>query len=406
MKYRLSTGDCLDVLKGIPDNFYTGTVCDPPYGLEFMNQAWDHGVPGVRYWEEIKRVNAPGAMLLAFGGTRTHHRLMVAIENAGWEIRDCLMWLYGSGFPHFQNISKAIDKSKGAKGKVVGQKKQNGAKFKLTEQIIDNGGFNDPARDSYDITAPATPEAKLWEGYATALKPAWEPIIVAMKPREGSYANNALEYGVAGFNIDGCRIEASDYEGFAKNWDREKITDIRGGNYGRGIPGGVKNTIEAPSGRYPANLILDSVAGEMLGVESRYFLEAGYTDLDYRFFYIPKASKKEREFGLEVRGTRKVNDGRETPIDNPYQRGETQRKNTHPTVKPIKLMRYLVRLIKMPEYTSILDPFVGSGTTGMACAYEGIDYFEGIDISSESIEIASLRIQAVLNEPRQLQMVL
>lgn len=196
-------GDCLSVLPSLEANSIDTVITDPPYGISFMGEDWDYGVPGVHFWQEIIRAAKPGAMLLAFGGTRTHHRLMTAIEDAGWEIRDCLIWLYGSGFPKSLDISKAIDKEKLINRDILGytinaRPNRVGKKTKLSGlQTI--GG---------EITAPSSTAAKLWSGYGTALKPAWEPIVLAMKPLDGTFSQNAQKWGVAGINVDGGRIES------------------------------------------------------------------------------------------------------------------------------------------------------------------------------------------------------
>src|SRR6185312_518845 len=197
-------GDCREVRSALPDNSVDTIITDPPYGLEFMGKGWDKGVPGVEFWKEFLAVAKPGAMLLAFGGTRTFHRMTAAIEDSGWEIRDCMMWLYGSGFPKSLNISKAIDKAKGVERDVVGisandrpaSQVKGGKAF---DRGLDEGQEHQPLM----ITAPATDLAKQWDGWGTALKPAWEPIIVAMKPLDGTFAENAEKWGVAGINVDG-----------------------------------------------------------------------------------------------------------------------------------------------------------------------------------------------------------
>ena len=209
-KYRygnLYNGDCLQVMKALPDNSYTAIVSDPPYGIGFMGKEWDKALPSKYIWKQAYRLLKPGGVMLIFGGTRMFHRIACQIEDAGFEIRDTICWLYGSGMPHSHNISKAIDKKLGKKGIVVGKKKQRGAKF--TKDAIakfGNGGYNTPNRE-FEVTTPESKQAKRFEGIGTALKPAWEPVIVAFKPTEGSYADNALEHGIAGINIDNTRIE-------------------------------------------------------------------------------------------------------------------------------------------------------------------------------------------------------
>ena len=236
-EFRLLKGDCLETLKTIPDNSVDSVVCDPPYHLQsivkrygqegsapaqegtdglfkrsskgFMGKTWDGGDIAFRtdVWRECLRVLKPGGHLIAFGGTRTIHRITCAIEDAGFEIRDQLGWIYYSGFPKSHNVSKGIDRHLGGNREVVLEYKQSGSKFKLTEMIMDNGGFNDPDRSSYSITAPATPQAKQWDGWGTALKPAQEPACLARKPiSEKSIASNVLKWGTGGLNIDECRF--------------------------------------------------------------------------------------------------------------------------------------------------------------------------------------------------------
>lgn len=457
--YELDTivcGDCLGVMAQMPGNCIDTIITDPPYGLEFMGKDWDHSVPGARYWKAALRVAKPGAMLLAFGGTRTHHRLMCAIEDAGWEIRDCMMWLYGSGFPKSHDISKAIDKAAGAERKVIGHHRatipQISPRPNFGERFGDEGNNN-------AITAPTTKAARLWDGWGTALKPAWEPIIVAMKPREGTFAENALRWGVAGLWIDGGRVAGAP----------PKVTGrgIRNESW-RGMEG--RDDIETemiqwkqPSGRWPANLILSHSEGcrqvgtkrvkgasgnvsgneashtgdenaacygeygrvpfrcyadpdgletvaawdcvpdcavRMLGEQSgnmqthsvgkalqrqQYAKPSpsgygGYTDYVYhaeftetgtaaRFFYCAKASRSERTCNGEI-------------------------ENNHPTVKPLAVVEYLVKLTMMPTGGVVFDPFLGSGTTAVAAKKLGRHFF-GCDISEEYIAMANKRLARI-----------
>lgn len=336
-RFRLKLGHCLEVMKDIPDNSFHSVVTDPPYGLNFMGKDWDHGIPGKVFWEEILRVSKPGAMLLAFGGTRTHHRLMVAIEDAGWEIRDTLMWLYGSGFPKSRDIGKDIQKREvgGIKNlEVIGHKQgiktENGSQgFSYQKEYVP--GISMGGRQvSGEI--PVYKIDNEWKGWGTALKPAWEPIILAMKPLDGTFANNALVHGVAGLNVDACRINGK------------------------------------PQGRWPANLLLDEEAGKILDEQtgtsrSRQGKEAS------RFFYCPKASKKDRGEG-----------------------------NDHSTVKPTNLMRYLCRLVT-PRNGIVFDPFMGSGSTGKAALLEGLRFY-GIEKEKNYLEIAEKRVQAAYVESK------
>lgn len=406
------------VLKDFPDNSIDSVVTDPPYGLSFMGKHWDYDVPTVEQWEEAFRVLKPGGFLLAFGGTRTYHRMVVNIEDAGFEIRDQIQWLYGSGFPKSLDIGKAIDNSAGAEREVLGAN-PNSRKTSGNINICKKDGTN-------TITAPATEAAKEWNGWGTALKPANEPICVARKPLEGTVANNVLKWGTGGLNIDGCRIETGnenipeviDYttKGIphaendgGRDWINERIKN--------GEP--VKHYIPNTQGRFPANVILDEFMGEVLDRQSGNrpsggnvkgtepsdtngnIFKGGYTRQPNiqredeggasRFFYCPKPDNFERNKGLKGLNGKKVNDGRQTEIDNPFQRGETIRQNHHPTVKPIDLMRYLVRLVTK-KGGIVLDPFCGSGTTLIAAKLELMNYV-GIDMDETHIPLAEARVK-------------
>ena len=363
-------GNCLDVMMSMESDSMDSIVTDPPYGLSFMGKDWDHGVPGIKFWEQALRVVKPGAHLLAFGGTRKFHRLMVAVEDAGWEIRDTVMWVYGEGFPKSHNISKAIDKIKGVKPKIV-DKHPAPAK-----SIYSQGSKTLPRNVS--ITAPVTPEAQQWNGWGTALKPAWEPVIVARKPFKGTVAENVLKHGTGALNIDGCRIETKELAGKIY---RNKGNNLSwGGTYGKGTVQG------NPNGRWPANLVHDG-SDEVIEL---------FPNDSARFFYCAKASKSERNAGCEGLEEKKRDESRnvEQPsmnngAGNPYNRGVKPITNHHPTVKPITLMRYLVRLVTPPNGI-VLDPFCGSGSTGVAAILEGFRFI-GIDISEEYCEIAKRR---------------
>jgi site-specific DNA-methyltransferase (adenine-specific) len=336
MTYEILEGDCRDFLP-LPEPV-DAVVTDPPYGLSFMGKVWDRGVPGVEFWESIGSAMKPGAHLLAFGGTRTFHRLTCAIEDAGFEIRDCLMWVYGSGFPKSLDVSKAIDKAAGAERGDAGPSTRHGG------GVVGAGTSYELPPEPHRLTAPATDAAKQWQGWGTALKPAWEPIILARKPLIGTVAANVLEHGTGALNIDGCRVGT------------EKRTNPAAGNkpggaafMGKGMPEGVSPT-EAV-GRWPANLIHDGSdeVTEQLPNEAA------------RFFYCAKASKAERGEG-----------------------------NTHPTVKPLALMRYLCRLVTPPGGL-VLDPFMGSGSTLLAAQQEGLRSV-GIDLDEKHCQIALNRL--------------
>jgi len=377
---QLINSDCISAMREMPDNSVDSIVTDPPYELGFMGKSWDSsGIAfNVEVWREALRVLKPGGHLLAFSGSRTYHRMAVAIEDAGFEIRDQIMWVYGSGFPKSHNISKAIDKAAGAKREIGELKFKGGTQLGLFK----DGNWQ--PKDVYEDFA-TTPEAQQWEGWGTALKPAHEPIVLARKPLIGTVANNVLTYGTGGLNIDGTRVPSPDNDG--KVW-------TRGGN-GVNARSGSKDAQDNPQlngeselvqpnelGRFPANFIHDGSdeVNELLGEPAR-------------FFYCAKASKRDRNEGLEGFEPKKQDESRKEGNpggDNPRNRGVRERVNHHPTVKPTSLMQYLVRLVTPPNGT-VLDPFMGSGSTGKACAYEGFN-FVGIDQSAEYVEIARARI--------------
>jgi site-specific DNA-methyltransferase (adenine-specific) len=425
MTYQIHVGDCLDTLRAMPDNSVDSIVTDPPYGLSFMGKRWDYDVPSVEIWAECLRVLKPGGHLLAFAGTRTQHRMAVRIEDAGFEIRDMIAWVYGSGFPKSMDVSKAIDKGCGenrerqlrftawmrstgitakqiseATGtamashyltsgsqpaiatadlfdrlrphlpevpedierlvaertgiewtaykqrKVVGVTEMTDTRVASPARAYSAQGVSDVPRREVEITEAHTPAARQWQGWGTALKPALEPITVARKPLVGTVAANVLAHGTGALNVDGCRVAG------------ERVTTSRnialgsssGGIFGAASTPGIFES--HPEGRWPANLIHDGgddVAG-LLGDAAR-------------FFYCPKASKKDRGEG-----------------------------NAHPTVKPTDLMRYLCRLVTPPGGV-VLDPFMGSGSTGKAAILEGFRFI-GCELSPEYAAIAEGRIAA------------
>lgn len=259
--YTLHLGDCREVLKTLPANSIDAVVTDPPYGLSFMGKGWDHGVPGVDFWTEVYRVMKPGAHLIAYGGTRTIHRLTVGIEDAGFEIRDSIYWLYGSGFPKSHNVSKAIDAHLGAEREVVGYKDPHYDNCDRKPDKKITHAFDKGRPDAFTtITAPATPEAAQWDGWGTALKPAVEPAVLARKPLAGTVAQNVLQYGTGGINIDGCRIGT----------DEQYVTgggvqNMNNQIFGKGLEVGLPQN---PGGRWPANILLDEVSAEMMDEQS------------------------------------------------------------------------------------------------------------------------------------------
>jgi len=357
----------------------------------FMNKAWDANVPSAGLWREVKSSLLPGAPLLSFAGSRTAHQMTTNIENAGFDIRDRIAWLQGEGFPKSHDISKAVDDAKGAEREVVGKGRSghNAGLQDLGESGITGG--------EYDKTAPATDEPETWDGYGTALAPSHEPITLAMKPKDGTFAENALEHGVAGLNIDAARI-ATDEDTSRKSGVREDdLKEEVGGLYSDGRGG--METGGHEQGRWPANVVLDEAAAELVdeqsGVrdvpgtyeghvegkhgtcyspDSRKYgdgvVHHGYGDTGgaSRFFYTAKASKSDRNAGLPP--------------------GE---ENDHPTVKPTDLIGWLLRLVEMPERNLILDPFAGSGTTPYVCQQMGLPCV-AIDQDEESCELAAKRL--------------
>jgi site-specific DNA-methyltransferase (adenine-specific) len=502
---KLLLGDCLDKLKELEDNSVDSIVTDPPYGLEFMGKEWDSfktgriskykeggkldveaiqsrkgkGGAGPSYtkraakkcrtcgkqeWSgspckcetpdfeidnstqhtfqsfneawatECYRVLKPGGHLLAFGGSRMYHRLACGIEDAGFEIRDQIMWIYGSGFPKSHNIGKAIDKIEGNVRAVVGETKAG------KTAMGQNSGWNaHENRTEIEITKGNSE----WEGWGTALKPAHEPIVMARKPLIGTVADNVLEYGVGGLNIDGCRV------------GNEKVsTHSNGvGNTGdKGIYGTFGNQLgsEEREGRFPANVIMDEEAGKILDEQSGttksskrgahnnkktehtntytppnalYSDDNTYGDEGgaSRFFYCPKASKSDRDEGMDLSKDKQrpgqtdkglyssspvckdcgktvngTNDHSKCKEGLEYRPSTTTRKNIHPTVKPTELMKYLIRLVT-PKGGVVLDPFMGSGSTGKAAVREGMEFI-GIEREEEYYEIAKQRIENETNK--------
>lgn len=454
MEIKLLNGDCLDKLKELDMNSIDSIVTDPPYGLSFMGKKWDYDVPSVEIWQECLRVLKPGGHILAFAGSRTYHRMAVRIEDAGFDIRDQIMWIYGSGFPKSHNISKQLDKrggnnnltkevadtlkearvsrgiSKGEADKLFCDGTTNYQWFEgrkdgvrlpddetfqkicnewneldkyktiinsANREVIgqyegDAGGLGGERLGSKggDITIPATNVAKQWEGWGTALKPAHEPIVMARKPIEGTVAENTLQYGVGGLNIDGTRI------GNEVRTTPIHSTDIKDDTTLFGLHATIQHErVETTLGRWPTNVIMDEEAGMILDKQSgergngwkKNYGATDYNGKQYdsstnqcvfgggftgkntyadtggasRFFYCPKANKKDRE---DI--------------------------NNHPTVKPTDLMQYLIRLVT-PKGGIVLDPFMGSGSTGKASIKEGMS-FVGIEREKEYFEIAKQRV--------------
>ena len=379
-------GDCRVMLKQLDDASVDSIVTDPPYELGFMGKSWDS--TGVAYdvglWRECLRVLKPGGYLLAFGGSRTYHRLACAVEDAGFEIRDQIMWVYGSGFPKSLNVGKAIDKTAGAEREVLSSR---------VKKAGDITGGNFKREGSYadkllDITAPATAEAQQWDGWGTALKPAHEPIVMARKPlAEKTVAENVLKYGTGAINIEESRIGEGTGETKTVNYP-----DIRGNNYNN-AQGKVEYQVTS-KGRFPANFIHDGSdeVTELLGDSSR-------------FFYCAKPGKKERNAGLDAfdEQWKPAAEFRPNHMDkalqgesgNPFGRFQPT-KNFHPTVKPITLMRYLVRLVTPPNGI-VLDPFAGSGSTLVAATMEKFNCI-GIEMTDEYLPIIQARVAFAITD--------
>ena len=406
---QLINGDCLEKLKELPDNSVDSVVTDPPYGLSFMGKKWDYDVPKTEVWKEVYRVLKHGGHLLSFFGTRTYHRGVVNIEDAGFEIRDQIGWAYGSGFPKSHNIGKAVDKLQGNEREVLGTRIKKAGD--MTSGNFKRGG------DYPDKELTETKGNSPYEGWGTALKPAWEPIVVARKPLEKgmTVAENVLKWGTGGINIDGCRVETDEVLSAeygqpsgsgTYNWNKEKKKVEKTGK---------TNT----QGRFPANLLHDG-SPEVLslfpesnsgkGKASTYEKHGGQwgkgkqiRNADFgdsgsasRFFYCAKASKKDRNEGCEGLEEKANAGSYEFKTDRSLDGKPTAPKaNFHPTVKPTALMQYLVRLVT-PKGGTVLDPFMGSGSTGKACVKEGFDFI-GIELDEEYMEMAKKRINGDSN---------
>ena len=417
-------GDCLEVLPGFPDCYFDAVVTDPPYGLEFMGKDWDtfksgdvikdpvsvggfqDGAGGnpfsrsrIRYgrgggyqawceeWaKECLRVLKPGGHLLAFGGTRMYHRLAAGIEDAGFEIRDSLHWIYGSGFPKSLDVSKAIDKAAGAEREVIGKlaapagNKPGGASYNMS--VV---GMPSEA----DLTAPATDAAKQWDGWGTALKPAHEPIVLARKPlAEKTVAANVLEWGTGAINVDGCRVSVTGGTGSTGG------PNYKNQVYGRGM--GALPAVSLNKGRWPSNILLSDESAEEMdrqggtkvsgkstvrhdaytGDSNTSFLR-GFSSPDNQYNDSGGASRFFPCFRYEAKAPQK-----ERP------KGDV----SHPTVKPVALMRWLVRLVTPPGGI-VLDPFGGTGTTAEACLDENFRYVL-IECEEEYIKLIQQRLNS------------
>ncbi len=452
----LHLGDAITKLKEIPDNSVDSVVTDPPYNLSFMGKKWDKKGTPQKFQEwceewgrECFRILRTGGFLVSFGGTRTYHRMVCGLEDAGFEIRDCLSWNYGSGFPKNHNISKAIDKQMGAARAIVGENPNIVGRTTKGNTETDYGGFT---KNNAAITAPATPDAIRWDGYGTTLKPAFEPIVLAQKPKKGTFAANVLREGVGGLNIDACRITTED--------------NLSGGAYaksgtprddGWGMQRGEAGEYQQPEGRFPANVLLECICDETslseikpsghwsqtttkgfgnfgsgnsvyegVGpkedtlVQSHTNPECPCRILDEQAPAVGNLYHTTRQKGTQggtgiswktagrAKGTSNdptgVYDGLGGASRFFYCAKASQKekhcegaiKNNHPTTKPLALMEWLVRLVTptakaMGRTPLTIDPFVGTGSTLIAASRLGIDSI-GIDIDAEYLDLTRLRV--------------
>lgn len=394
VKYNIIQGDNRDTLRTLEDNSVDAVVTDPPYGIDFLGKDWDANTGALETYRECLRVLKPGGYILAFSAARTYHYLAVTLEQAGFEIRDQIMWLYASGFPKAQDIGKAIQRRQGVEEEYTIEEWEAKQGYSVSRPG-ETMGFGDPKdRDGHGdaglsgkIAKCTSPEAKQWAGWKTHLKPAHEPICMARKPFKGSTIDNVLEHGLGALNIDATRIEyqdLKDMEGAGLNWNKtgyetggprfvgsgDEHTDVE-------KPKEKKNNINE-QGRFPSNVI-----GEVEGYQ--------------KFFYCPKVSRKERHIGHELP---EPYDRREEGLESAGIQGiqklngekNSQGGNNHPTVKPVALMRYLIQLVTPPN-SRVLDPFCGSGSTGMAAVELGHEFI-GCELDPAYVDIAKRRIEA------------
>jgi len=491
-KLNLLNGNNIELLKTLEENSVDSIITDPPYGLSFMGKKWDYDVPSTDFWKEVLRVLKPGGHVLSFGGTRTYHRMVVNMEDAGFEIRDQIMWLYGSGFPKSHNIGKAVDKIQGNEREVVGYVPQfpdgtRGATYRGQANNDNTTNFLVSKDTTTNGLKPIYKKNNEYEGWGTALKPANEPICLARKPlEESTIAKNVIKWGTGGINVDGCRIGNDIIESPQHNTSEFK--NVRtSGNYENTYNG----VINKHEGRFPANIILECICDEVIkgkkgekipnytnggNKEGRVFgngkglgehnsniyvneigdihtnpdcpcrildeqsginksvgpLEYDYSDapnqnnqtklikniksgVHYsdkggasRFFYVPKVSKKERNLGLDDFEEKEMPHGVQDKcgkcnkqflapnnsqcVCEEPERLNNKKKNIHPTVKPINLLTYLVRLIT-PQNGIVMDCYMGSGSTGIAALLEGFQFI-GMEMDEEYFNIAEARIDS------------
>ena len=373
-------GDCIETMNAMPPESIDAIVTDPPYGLGFMGKKWDGLPPSLEWAEACYRVLKPGGHIAAFGGTRTWHRLAVAIEDAGFEMRDSLAWLYGSGFPKSMNVGKAIDNLAGAEREVVGVADRKAS--------LGSQGVLGKSREGEApaITAPATPEAAQWDGWGTALKPAFEPIVLARKPlAEKTVARNVLAYGTGAINVDACRIE-----GEVPSVPQPDFKHVNGAVTHLDAHARNGQMSSAPSGRWPANVLLDHHAAAWVDEQSGVLKSGGYPPAggqrSHVATYGKPNSRGEARFGSSEGGASRFFYSAKAP--------KSERPNVdgvqHETVKPLKIMRWLIRLVTPPGGV-VLDPFAGSGTTIEAALIEGFDPV-GIEMETDYLPLIQHRI--------------
>jgi len=449
-------GDCIEVMRSLPDNSVDSIVTDPPYELGFMGKGWD--ASGIAYnpevWRNVLRVLKPGGHLLAFGGTRTWHRLAVGIEDAGFEIRDSIAWMYGSGFPKSLDVSKAIDKNNGEVGRLLKftfWMRTTGLTAKQLDAATDtfmgshyltsksqpaiptpelwslirplcgnvpewvdllveriaaerevvgerrqrgraegDAPFNTASSPTEILTAPATPEAQKWAGWGTALKPAHEPIVVARKPLIGTVAENVLTHGTGALNIDGSRI-GTDGGGTHCN-NRDKNGKCLGhDNAGRSTSGATVHGDNSASGRWPANVILDEAMAAELDRQSGVSAgKVGMKQISGKVTFGVGGDINAKRFDSGTTDSGGASRFFYVPKANKNERPNID-ETAHPTVKPLTLMRYLCKLVTPPGGT-ILEPFAGSGTTIEAALMEGFNVI-AIEMTDEYLPLIVERIE-------------
>ena len=378
----LLNGKMEEELRKLPDNSVDSVVTDPPYGISFMSKKWDYDVPSAAMWEEVYRVLKPGGHLISFSSARTYHRMAVEVEDAGFEIRDQIMWVYGSGFPKSHNIGKGVDKKLGNERTVVGDNPNH-----RTSEALFELGFQGGKGDG-----KVTKGSSEWEGWGTALKPAHEPMVLARKPFKGTVVDNTLKWGVGGINVDASRVPT---EETITTHSNGKGCTGDGGIYGHFANQQGGQSAGQELGRFPANFIHDgsdevvehfpdkagaqapvkgdepshtkqnAIYGDYSMVEGKPMAVRDNLGSAARFFYVPKVSKKDRNEG---------------GVD-----------NKHPTVKPTDLMHYVIRMVT-PAGGVVLDPFMGSGSTGKAAVRNGYEFI-GIEMEQSSFDVAKARIE-------------